>query len=93
MDALIGENTINTLPLETIGAYRDHGHPEPRLEQDVEQAHWILKQLQKLGIDLDQLTQELEHEGVEKFNKAFDSLMDALAKKSARHRQPEHLGV
>lgn len=79
VEALIGPDTINTAPLDTINAYRDHGETESRLEQDVGDAARLLKRLPSLGIDLDKMTQQLEDEGVEKFNKPFDALMSALA--------------
>lgn len=78
VEALIGPNTINTVPLETLEAYRDHGNPESRLEQDVEQARWVLERLRDLGISIDQVTQQLEDEGVEKFNQPFDKLIETL---------------
>ena len=71
-------DTVNTVPVETLDAYRDHGDPQARLEQDVEHAAWVLEQLPQLGMDIDTLTQQLEDEGVEKFNKPFDKLMDTL---------------
>jgi transaldolase len=83
VEALIGPNTVNTVPLETIDAYRDHGDPKPRLEQDVREAKRIMARLPELGINIDKATQQLENEGVEKFNKPFDKLMEALIKTSA----------
>jgi transaldolase len=80
IEALIGPDTVNTAPMETIDAYRDHGEPQARLEQNVGEAARLLEQLPTLGINLDQITQRLEDEGVEKFNKPFDALMTALAK-------------
>ena len=78
VEALIGPDTVNTLPTETLDAYRDHGKPALRLEQDIEDAYACIEQLETLGIDLDQVTYELEREGVEKFVKPFDSLMQTL---------------
>ncbi len=78
VEPLIGSDTINTMPLETINAYRDHGNPAPRLEKDLEKATSILQRLPELGIDLPKVTQQLEDEGVEKFIKPFDSLMRTL---------------
>jgi len=78
VEALIGPETINTVPLETLEAYRDHGNPESRLEHDVEQARWVLERLPELGISIDKVTQQLEDEGVEKFNQPFDKLMKTL---------------
>jgi transaldolase len=85
VEALIGPDTVDTAPLETLNAYRDHGKPEARLEQDVDGARWVLEQLPSVGINIDDVTQKLEDEGVEKFNQPFDKLMAALAQRSARH--------
>jgi transaldolase len=83
VEALIGPDTVNTLPQETIKAYRDHGNPSARLEQDVVAAGDVLESLFTLDIDIDKITQQLEDEGIEKFNKPYDSLMETLKKKRA----------
>ena len=83
IDTLIGPDTVNTVPLETINAYRDHGDPKPRLEQDVEEAKWIMARLPELGIRIDMITQQLEDEGVKKFAEPFDKLMATLTQKSS----------
>lgn len=85
VEALIGADTVNTLPVETFNAYRDHGNPKPLLEKDVGEAQQVLKQLSGLSINIDHITQQLEDEGVEKFNKPFDTLMQTLEKTSQRH--------
>jgi len=85
IEALIGPDTVNTAPVETLDAYRDHGEPKARLEQDVKEAHWVLRRLPELGISIDTVTQQLEDEGVEKFNKPFDRLTETLAQRSPRH--------
>ena len=81
VEALIGPETINTLPPETLKAYRDHGDPAPRIEGHPEEAALNLERLSELGIDLDEVTQKLEDQGIEKFNKPYDSLMANLGKK------------
>ncbi len=81
IESLIGPETVNTVPLETIDAYRDHGSPKSRLEQNPKEAEWVLAQLPGLGINLDEITQQLEDEGVKKFNEPFDKLMETLTKK------------
>jgi transaldolase len=68
--------------METLDAYRDHGNPQPSLEEDVDDATWVFQQLPELGINIDKVTQQLEDEGVDKFNKAFDELMETLKKKT-----------
>jgi len=85
IESLIGPDTVNTVPVETLNAYRDHGEPNARLEQEVAKAHWVLDRLPELGISIDKVTQQLEDEGVEKFNKPFDKLMEILAERSSRH--------
>ena len=83
IEALIVPNTVNTIPLKTLEAYRDHGDPADTLEVDVEQASWVLSELTEIGIDLKSITEELKNDGVAKFIEAFDKLMNALAKKSS----------
>jgi transaldolase len=79
VESLVGPETINTVTVETLDAYRDHGEPKGRLEEDLAKARLVLEQLPALGIDLGSVTAQLEHEGIEKFNKAFDRLMSALS--------------
>jgi len=81
VEALIGPETINTMPIETINAYRDHGEPERRLTQGVAEARKMFQYLPDLGFDIDARTQQLEDEGVQKFIQAFDLLMRALNEK------------
>ncbi len=85
VEALIGPHTVNTAPIKTLDAYRDHGEPKARLEQDVEEARSVLERLPELGISIDNVTRQLEDEGVEKFIKPFDKLMETVAQRSARH--------
>jgi transaldolase len=83
IDPLIGPNTINTMPIETLNAYRDHGRPKQTLEENVTEAHQVLLDLPGLGIDLDQATQQLEDQGVEKFSDSLNKLMASLQEKQA----------
>jgi transaldolase len=82
VESLIGPDTVNTAPVETLDAYRDHGDPRARLEHDVAGAARVLKRLPELGINLDKITQQLEDDGVAKFNQPFDKLMETLAQRS-----------
>lgn len=86
VEALVGPQTVNTLPLETLNAYRDHGNPALRLEEGVVEARQCLKLLDEVGIDLVAVTQQLEDEGVEKFVKPFDKMMKALEEKCSSAR-------
>ncbi|MGE5221388.1 MAG: bifunctional transaldolase/phosoglucose isomerase, partial [Omnitrophica WOR_2 bacterium] len=96
---LIGAETINTVPTETLVAFRDHGKAESTLEQGVEDAQEVLENLNDLGIDIDEVTQQLEDEGIEKFVHPFAKLIETLqaeiaqAKKEPVDRQTLHLGT
>ncbi len=81
VDALIGPQTINTVPLETMNEYRDHGKPALRLTEGVDAAHKVLDYLSSLKIDLDSITQQLEDDGVKKFDEAYDALIKTLEEK------------
>ena len=81
VEGLIGPDTVDTMPEETIMAYQDHGDPEPRLQSGLEDARRVLADLERVGIDYDDLTDTLEREGVEKFANSFDELMKSLADK------------
>jgi transaldolase len=78
IEALIGPQTVNTIPLETLDAYRDHGDPEVRLNLDIAKTPFLFQELLEIGINIDQVTQKLEDEGVDKFNKAYDKLIATL---------------
>jgi transaldolase len=81
VEALIGPDTVNTLPMETLSAYRDHGNAAPRLEENMDKARQVLEQLSQVGIELKKVTQQLVEEGIEKFNNPFDKLMEELKRK------------
>jgi transaldolase len=84
VEALIGPDTVNTLPLETLKAFRDHGNPAPRLEQGIEEAQQVLSKLGDIGIDLNAVTTKLEQEGLEKFIKPYSSLIKVLEEKRSQ---------
>jgi len=84
VEALIGPDTINTLPMATIDAFRDHGKPAATLENNLEKATQELQELKDNGISIDTITQKLEDEGVEKFNKAYDILLKAIDSKKMK---------
>ncbi len=83
VEPLIGAETVNTLPMETLDAYRDHGEPSARLEDGLTEAEAALQSLSELDIDLDQVMKQLEEEGIEKFNKPYDALLQVLKEKTA----------
>jgi len=82
IEAIIGKDTITTMPPETLNAYRSHGKPAASLEEHLKRACWVMSELTELGIDIDSVTKKLEKEGVEKFIQAFDKLMETLTKKN-----------
>lgn len=87
VEALIGPETVNTMPLETLAAYRDHGEPALRLEADLEEARRLPAALRTLGIDLETIAEQLEVEGVRKFVEPFDKLLRVLERRR-RDRMP-----
>ncbi|BAV33695.1 transaldolase [Sulfuricaulis limicola] len=78
VEPLIGPETVNTLPPETLDAYRRQGDPAARLEQDLPQADVTVARLAQLGIDLEAVARQLEEEGVKKFVAPFDKLLASL---------------
>jgi len=85
VETVIGQNTVNTMPSKTLAAFLDHGKVAPTIEDNMAETNKILKQIAELGIDMDEIAQELEDEGVAKFVKPFDSLMATIdaARKAA----------
>jgi transaldolase len=78
VEALIGNETINTIPLKTIEAFNDHGNAANRLENELDKATDVLAQLNENGIDINIITQKLEDEGIEKFNRAYSKLLKEI---------------
>jgi transaldolase len=83
VEELIGPDTVNTMPEETIRAYQDHGRAQARLRTEVGEARRLLDELARVGVDYDDLTDTLEREGVQKFTDSFEELIAALAEKQA----------
>jgi len=81
VEALIGPETVNTMPPETISAYRDHGQPAVRIEEAAYEAEEVIDRLDAAGIDLSAVALTLEHEGVQKFIEPYDKLLAAIAAK------------
>jgi transaldolase len=81
VDELIGPDTINTMPEETIRAFQDHGSPRPSLHEGLAGAQALLDELAEAGIGYDDVTDTLEREGVEKFEASFRDLLDSLGAK------------
>jgi transaldolase len=80
VEALIGEETINTVPLETLQAYRDHGQPARRIANDLDEASALLQELEPAThVSLAEVTQELERDGVRKFNDSYAHVLQTIA--------------
>jgi transaldolase len=86
VDELIGPDTVNTIPPKTLEAFWDHGSAEQTIDKDLDQAKTVFSALPDVGIDLDQVTDELEIEGLKAFADAFTSLLDSLDKRMAQYR-------
>jgi transaldolase len=78
VEELIGPDTVNTLPVATLEAFRDHGEPRTSITEDVDGAAATMAALTGLGIDMDAVTAELQVEGVAAFSASFDQLLAAL---------------
>jgi transaldolase len=84
VDNLIAPDTVNTVPPDTLDAFRDHGDPKVRIFEGREEAHRVMDDLDDLGIDFGDVTRELEVEGVEKFGKSYDDLLETIREERAR---------
>ncbi len=78
VDGLIGPDTVNTVPPKTLVAFFDHGTVERTIDRKVDEAKEVFENLAKAGIDMEQVTEDLESEGVQAFAVAFTSLLDSL---------------
>jgi transaldolase len=83
IEGLIGPDTINSMPPETLAAFRDHGKPQIRLGQNDEAAEEVQGKLLSMEVNLRSIGQELTNEGVEKFIASYDELIATLEKKRA----------
>lgn len=81
VDRLIGPHTVNTLPRKTFEAFRHHGQASRSVDQQVERARADLARLAEVGIELDRVTEELLNEGVAKFSRSMQSLLEAIEQK------------
>ncbi|GGB18446.1 hypothetical protein GCM10011380_05020 [Sphingomonas metalli] len=81
VDTLIGPDTVNTMPPKTMDAFRERGTVAETLTQDVDGARHVLAEAERLGLDLNSVTDTLVEEGVASFAKAFDDLLGSIAAK------------
>ena len=82
VDALVGPQTINTMPRATLDAYLDHGSPIARLETGLDGARRAIDDLATMGIGLDRVAGQLIEAGIDKFIRPFDQLLEAIDEKS-----------
>ena len=82
VDRLIGPNTVNTLPDQTLEAFDDHGSLARTIDVDIESAHRIWAELKERGVDMIEVATKLETEGISSFQSSFTDLLDALRAKA-----------
>ncbi len=83
VDRLIGPESINTMPDATIAAFLDHGTVARTIDVDVDQAHQVMADLDRVGVDMADVSRTLEEEGVTSFVKSYDELLATLEEKAA----------
>ena len=81
VEELIGPETVNTMPIETINAFLDHGEIKRTLDTDVDDARQALREVEASGISMERVTDELIDEGMASFQKSFDELIDTIESK------------
>jgi transaldolase len=81
VEDLIGPGTVNTMPLETVEAFQDHGEVAVTLEDGIDEAKHVFEQVAEAGVDYDDVTDTLEREGVQKFIDSFTELLDGIESK------------
>lgn len=84
VDELIGPDSVNTLPDQTMTAFSDHGRLARTVDVDVEASRLLIDELSRYGIDLERVVEKLEVEGIDAFQKSFDELVSTLEAKSRR---------
>ena len=83
VEELVGPDTVNTMPFETIDAFQDHGIVRDTLADGVDDARQLLDALAAAGVDYDDVTATLEAEGVQKFSDSYASLLEGIDEKRA----------
>ena len=81
VEELIGPETVDTMPKETVDAFQDHGEVALTLEADLDEAHRLFEQLAEAGVDYDDVSETLEREGVQKFIDSFTELLQGIEAK------------
>jgi transaldolase len=86
VEELIGPDTVNTMPPQTLEAFKDHGKPRLSLEEGLQQSCSDLEELERIGISMKAITQELEDEGVKAFSDSFGALLKTIEERSSAAR-------
>ncbi|MBC8100190.1 MAG: transaldolase, partial [Armatimonadetes bacterium] len=81
IDSLIGRDTVNTVPPDTLAAFKDHGTVRESILDDIDDAQSVLDMLAEVGIEIDVITKRLQDDGVESFGASFESLMEQVESK------------
>ena len=87
VESLVAENTINTVPPRTLDAFLDHGDPEISIYDDLDRAEEDFELLEALGISIDEITKELEDEGVQKFADSFNELLKVIEEQKLKFQR------
>ena len=88
VEPLIGPHTVNTMPMNTLQAFWDHGVVENRIHTGIDEARQRFEQLAHLGISIDEVTEFLERDGVKKFADSYDALLQTIAQQAAQVATP-----
>ncbi|HUU08320.1 MAG TPA: transaldolase family protein, partial [Dehalococcoidales bacterium] len=83
VDGLIGADTVNTIPLETINAFLDHGKVRRTVDEGLVEAEQVLADLKRVGIDLDAITEQLLKDGVKAFADSYHQLLKTLGERKS----------
>jgi transaldolase/glucose-6-phosphate isomerase len=81
VDSLIGADTVNTMPEQTLVAFLEHGAVADTLEEDVEGAEQLIEDVESAGVSMEQVTADLLADGVRQFTESFDQLMANISDK------------
>ncbi len=89
VEELIGPDTVNTLPPITLNKFRDHGQVSPSLERGIEESEAVLKKLKKIGIELNTITTQLQHNGVTAFLNSYEKVLSTVSEKKTSFLKKE----
>jgi transaldolase len=93
VEDLIGPDTINTMPQNTLDAFRDHGRVASTLEEGVDEARRLMQQLEDAGISIRAVTDELQTQGVQLFIDSYTKASETVRNKCAAMREAEGIGA